>query len=55
MAVLLGCKVPVVLRPLGKGYQLIGETYVDGIMYGEMTKGLGEGASSVPVEDLDLF
>ncbi|KAI4934609.1 hypothetical protein J4E85_002467 [Alternaria conjuncta] len=55
VAVLLGCKVPVVLRPLEKGYQLIGETYVDGIMYGEMTKGLGEGASSVPVEDLDLF
>ncbi|KAI4688087.1 uncharacterized protein J4E84_005015 [Alternaria hordeiaustralica] len=56
VVVLLGCKVPVVLRPLEKGgYQLIGETYLDGAMYGEMTKDIGKEGSAVPVEDLDIF
>lgn len=37
VVILLSCKVPVVLRPLDQGgYKLIGESYVDGMMYGEM-------------------
>jgi hypothetical protein len=55
VVILMGCKVPVVLRPLDKGYQLIGETYVDGLMYGEMAKGVEKGMSSMPFEDLDIF
>ncbi|KAH9900403.1 heterokaryon incompatibility protein-domain-containing protein [Xylariomycetidae sp. FL2044] len=35
VAVLMGCKVPVLLRPDRHWYRMIGEAYVDGIMYGE--------------------
>ena len=34
VVILQGCKVPVVLRPLDQGgYKLIGESYIDGMMY----------------------
>ena len=35
VCLLLGCRVPVVLRKFGEGYQLIGDVYVHGIMNGE--------------------
>ena len=40
LCVLLGCSVPVVLRPLDKsdprcGYKLVGEAYIHGVMDGE--------------------
>jgi hypothetical protein len=44
-----------VLRPLEKGYQLIGESYVDGIMYGELAKEAGRSGSGVSIEDIDIF
>jgi hypothetical protein len=55
IVILLGCKVPVVLRPLDKGYQLIGESYVDGIMYGELAKEAGRSGSGVSIEDIHIF
>ncbi|KAK1965219.1 hypothetical protein LY78DRAFT_747885 [Colletotrichum sublineola] len=38
IVVLSGGDVPFVLRPIQDGYILIGECYVEGIMYGEMVK-----------------
>ncbi|KAI1075687.1 heterokaryon incompatibility protein-domain-containing protein [Whalleya microplaca] len=35
IVILKGCKVPVILRQKGQYWELIGECYVDGIMYGE--------------------
>ncbi|KUJ11206.1 uncharacterized protein LY89DRAFT_595005 [Mollisia scopiformis] len=35
IVVLLGCDFPVVMRDMGSYWKLIGEVYVDGIMYGE--------------------
>ena len=57
VVILLGCKVPVVLRPLDQGgYKLIGESYVDGMMYGEMMmKEAGQGMSSTSIEYLDIL
>jgi hypothetical protein len=57
VVVLLGCKVPVVLRPLDQGgYKLIGDSYVDGMMYGEMMmKVVGQGMFSTSIEYLDIL
>lgn len=52
IVVLLGCDVPVLLRPLDEGYRLVGECYVDGVMYGEMTRELGQKASDSDSESL---
>ena len=42
--VLMGCSVPLVLRPRGDGlYQLIGECYIPGFMKGEAMKELEKG------------
>ena len=47
----------MVLRPLDQGgYKLIGESYVDGMMYGEMMmKVVGQGMSSTSIEYLDIL
>jgi hypothetical protein len=41
--VLLGCRTPVILRPQGDTFQLIGECYIHGIMYGEVIDELEAG------------
>jgi hypothetical protein len=44
IAVLFGCSFPVVLRDMGGGsWMLVGEIYVDGMMYGEALEGLHSG------------
>lgn len=43
VVVLKGCSVPLVLRAVGDHHVIIGESYVSGIMDGEVIKGLGEG------------
>lgn len=40
ICILYGCSVPVVLRPSGSKYRLIGECYVQGMMGGEAVKRL---------------
>src|SRR5204862_7846904 len=42
--VLMGCDAPLVLRPLGnETYQLVGECYLHGVMYGEAIDALDKG------------
>jgi hypothetical protein len=45
----LGCSRTVVLRPFGNGecYRLLGDAYVDGLMYGEAMDLLRNGALEV--------
>lgn len=35
VCILCGSPMPIILRPKGDGYKVIGEAYVHGIMYGE--------------------
>jgi hypothetical protein len=41
--ILLGCKTPVILRPIGDHFQFIGECYIHGIMRGEAMEDLKQG------------
>jgi hypothetical protein len=51
ICVLLGCVVPVILRPQGNRYSLIGECYVHGIMNGEcLQKAESQKAHHIMVE-----
>jgi hypothetical protein len=43
ICILLGCSVPVVLRPQDGHYRLLGEAYVYGYMYGKAMDELAEG------------
>ena len=43
ICILVGCKTPLVLRPRGDYFHLIGECYVHGIMRGEIAKDIGGG------------
>lgn len=42
ICVLLGCNYPVILRPVGRHYEFVGEVYVYGIMQGEVIRALEE-------------
>jgi hypothetical protein len=44
VCILLGCTVPVILRPTGDGtYWLVGESYIHGFMEGEAIAETGDG------------
>lgn len=43
ICILVGCKTPLVLRPRGAYFQVIGECYIHGIMRGEIAKDIREG------------
>ena len=43
ISIFCGCNFPVVLRPCGDNYLLIGECYVDGIMDGEVVQAKEQG------------
>jgi len=43
LAILYGCNYPVVLRPCGDCYMLIGESYIDGAMDGELVEAMNRG------------
>jgi hypothetical protein len=48
IVLLMGVSVPVVLRPSGQRWKLMGESYVEGIMNGELWK--KEDASEICIE-----
>lgn len=50
--VLLGCPVPMVLRPVEDHYEVISDIYVDGIMFGEAIEALERG--EVKLQDFEL-
>ncbi|KAH8747096.1 hypothetical protein F5882DRAFT_231456, partial [Hyaloscypha sp. PMI_1271] len=35
IALMKGAKTPFILRPSGRSWKLVGECYINGIMYGE--------------------
>jgi hypothetical protein len=37
-----GSSVPFVLKPIGDGYQLVGEAYVNGVMHGELVRDMNQ-------------
>ncbi|KAH7070791.1 heterokaryon incompatibility protein-domain-containing protein, partial [Paraphoma chrysanthemicola] len=39
VAILYGCRYPVILRPSGNGFKYVGECYIDGLTHGEAVKG----------------
>jgi hypothetical protein len=43
IAVVFGCSKPIIIRPCGVYYQVLGEAYVHGLMDGETIQGLNEG------------
>jgi hypothetical protein len=43
VAVLFGCSTPIVIRPYGNYFQVLGEAYVQGIMDGEAVEFLESG------------
>lgn len=43
MCVLLGCRVPMILRPVEDYFEVVGEVYCEGIMIGEAMKALAGG------------
>jgi hypothetical protein len=52
VCVLLGCPVPMILRPVHNYYEVIGDIYIDGIMFGEAIEALEEG--KVELRDFEL-
>jgi hypothetical protein len=49
ISVILGCAAPVALRLIENGrYSMIGEVYLDGVMYGEMME------REFPIEDFEI-
>lgn len=53
ICIILGCMLPVILRQFESGYRLIGDTYVHGIMQGEVMGKLEKG--NVELEDICLI
>ncbi|KAL9106687.1 MAG: hypothetical protein Q9227_008339 [Pyrenula ochraceoflavens] len=47
ICVLLGCSVPVILRPNAENFSLIGEAYVHGIMNGEVLRAVEQGQARI--------
>lgn len=52
VAVILGCDFPVLLRPFGTMYRVVGECYIHGIMSGEL---LTAQMQKKPYQDFDLI
>jgi hypothetical protein len=52
IAILYGCNFPVILRPHGDEYLLIGECYIDGIMNGEIIEAKERGG--IQYEEVEI-
>lgn len=53
LAVIAGCELPVVLRPAGHQYRIVGPAFVDGISYGEAVTAFLQ--SGEEVEEYELI
>jgi hypothetical protein len=42
VCVLLGCKVPLILRPVGDNFKVVGDAYVNGFMNGEALENVSD-------------
>lgn len=51
--IVLGCAAPILLRPIGTQFQVLGGVYVDGIMFGEAMEALERG--EVELRDFELI
>lgn len=51
VAVIYSCRIPVVIRPHGEFYQLVGPCFVNGAMNGEAVENFG----SIPGEEQDII
>jgi hypothetical protein len=47
LAILFGCSTPILIRPCGRYYQVLGEAYVQGMMAGEALELLEKGTCQV--------
>jgi len=47
LCIILGLKAPVLLRPIGNQYKILGDTYVPGYMNGEAVEGIKAGLSEL--------
>ena len=52
VSVPLGCSSPILFRPVGKHYTVLGEAYIDGMMYGEAMDLLEAGV--LELQDFEL-
>lgn len=52
ICVLLGCLVPMTLRPVDDHFEVIGDAYLDGVMFGEAIEALRKGI--VGLRDFEL-
>jgi hypothetical protein len=49
IVILFGCSTPIMVRPCGRYYQVLGEAYVQGMMGGEAMALLGKGTCQVQI------
>ncbi|KAF2966693.1 hypothetical protein GQX73_g6888 [Xylaria multiplex] len=54
VCLLSGLVMPIILRPAGEGYQVVGETYIHGIMFGEASRKRGTDVG-IELEDFMLL
>ncbi|KAH8650007.1 ankyrin and HET domain-containing protein [Xylariales sp. PMI_506] len=55
LAILLGCRIPVVLRPSGTSFRLVGPCYINGVMHGELMDQVRDGTLDLTIEDIVLI
>ncbi|KAH9224403.1 hypothetical protein DL95DRAFT_452172 [Leptodontidium sp. 2 PMI_412] len=53
VCVILGCPAPLLLRPVGTQFELLGGVYLDGIMFGEAIEAMERG--EVELKDFELI
>lgn len=46
VAVICGCHVPLILRPSGAHFQLLGPCYMHGVIFGEIIKQMSDDATT---------
>ncbi|RDW59544.1 hypothetical protein BP6252_12631 [Coleophoma cylindrospora] len=55
VSVVFGCSVPLILRPQQKGYIILGQCFVLGVMNGELLEDYGDKKGSEKIGDREVF